>query len=70
VAVKSRFGFSLRKHVFSFCGKMTSTWAEDRATRARDPSADPGAKTEWANGRHDAALCLLCLWSFGIGTKR
>ncbi len=21
------------------------TWAEDRATRGRDPSADPGAKT-------------------------
>lgn len=27
---------------------MTSTWAEDRATRARDPSADPGARPDGA----------------------
>jgi len=27
------------------CKVQCETWAEDRATRGRDPSADPGAKT-------------------------
>ena len=40
-----------------------TAWAEDRAPRRRDPSADPGAKTE--GGRHDAALSF----PFGIGAK-
>jgi hypothetical protein len=26
-------------------GYIDGAWAEDRATRGRDPSADPGAKT-------------------------
>ena len=29
----------------SVAGYTEVTWAEDRATRGRDPSADPGAKT-------------------------
>ena len=34
-------------------GYIEEAWAEDRATRGRDPSADPGAKHR--RGRHDAA---------------
>ena len=35
------------------------TWAEDRATRGRDPSADPGPRP---GGRQDAAPCRLRDW--------
>ena len=42
------------------------TWAEDRALRGRNPSADPGAKTgDGANTLRPAPLLLVS----GIGTK-
>ena len=34
--------------------QLHSAWAEDRATRGRDPSADPGAKTEAGGVQVDA----------------
>ena len=59
--------FALRRFV-----TMLMAWAEDRATRGRDPSADPGAKTEEAvmipKGR--TASFLVCSPHFGISTKR
>jgi hypothetical protein len=38
------------------------TWAEDKATRGRDPSADPGAKT-------GVGSMMLPLGNSGIGQK-
>lgn len=47
----------------SILGTMTLTWAEDKATRARDLSADPGA-------RPDGAGTMPAFFTSGMASRR
>src|SRR5215471_3249564 len=43
-------------HDHSRAPTITLTWAEDRATVGTDPSAVPGAKTEWGGTRPPSSI--------------